>query len=356
MQEVITENSIPVHYQSSIEIVAEPIQKAFKKFEYDLTKIFDTSKQLRELASSEIQFQEPILIINNEPLIFPRTITVIQGATGTHKSRLSEGIASVMLSRFPQSYVGIKRVNLERGEVIILIDTERNLQDQLPYAIQQMKNRAGYEITTDPPMFEYISLLDTPRKERFYAVEAFLEAMQDKYKMPLFVILDVITDCIEDFNRVDSTMNIIDSMNRFINSYDTAFICVIHENPGSEKARGHLGTEIANKASTIIKIGFETISGQLSNDILKMRVLKIRSSKRPEPVFLRFDDDIKSLIAIKSSEISEIKDAGKKANLDELVETMKPLFTEDNPRISKSKLYNIIRNKFVVSDRLQSSV
>ena len=49
----------------------------------------------------------------------------------------------------------------------------------------------------------------------------------------------------------------LDLPNSTINTYDITFLCIIHENPYQEKARGHLGTELINKSSTALSINIE---------------------------------------------------------------------------------------------------
>ena len=47
------------------------------------------------------------------------------------------------------------------------------------------------------------------------------------------------------------------SLQIFLNGlrrYNIHIVVVLHENPGSDKARGHIGTELMNKAETVIAL------------------------------------------------------------------------------------------------------
>lgn len=332
-------------------ITGKAIAEAQHTVSKNLAKILETSKLLQKLSSQEIKFLEPIITLNEFPLIFPRSLTVIQGATGSHKSRLTEAIGSLLLAMIQKNEIGFERAENEPKHVIVMIDTERTLQDQLPYAIQKFKQRAGYAITDDPTLFEYISLLQIPRNERFSAVQEYLAYIKRKHQLPLFVILDVITDCVEDFNRVDCTMVLIDEINLYINDYDTTFLCVIHENPGSDKARGHLGTEISNKATTILKIGLENNGSQETDDIIKIQTLKVRNGRKPEPIYLRYDEVNSCLANINESELSKIRDNDKKASVGEIVTLLERNFSLTKTEMTKTELYGIISNKFGVGNR-----
>ena len=63
----------------------------------NLKIILDTRQKLKELKATDIKFSDPILKQGENAVIFPRTINVIQGQNGTHKSRLAEYICSALL-------------------------------------------------------------------------------------------------------------------------------------------------------------------------------------------------------------------------------------------------------------------
>jgi len=148
--------------------------------------------------------------------------------------------------------------------------------------------------------------------------------------MHLFIVLDVITDCVFNFNDTKDSMKLIDMMNQSINRYDVTFLCLIHENPGNtDKARGHLGTEILNKASTVIQIGFEKDAQNHNTDLIKVAYLKCRSSKKHDPFHVQYSDTEKGLVLADQNTIQETMDSrNQKAALDETIELIGRLLTE----------------------------
>ena len=48
-------------------------------------------------VQNKITFSDPILSLKDQSFIFPKTLNVIQGKSGSHKSRLAEHICSVLL-------------------------------------------------------------------------------------------------------------------------------------------------------------------------------------------------------------------------------------------------------------------
>lgn len=255
--------------------------------------ILDNSKQ-------DINFAEAILYLNEQPLIFPHTINTIQGKSGTHKSRLVEIIAAVFLSQAEQlSRIGLEKQG-DKKFFILYLDTERNMSEQFPAAIQKIRELAGYEKKEDLTFLEPFSFIDINREDRFEALGKALQLIEVPEDFHLIVILDVVTDCVENFNDLKKSSELIDLMNQMINKHAVTFINVIHENPSSgDKARGHLGTELGNKSSTVLKIGFASST----DDLIEVEFKKCRSTKRFEKLALVYSEEEKTLVLANETQI-----------------------------------------------------
>jgi hypothetical protein len=280
---------------------------------------------------SKLSAPHPILFQGEQAILFPNTIMVVQGQSGVHKSRVAEHICSTFISKRPVvSHLGF-RCSEEEPFHIILADTERNLDYQLPHAIQQILQFAGIKAKNPeslPSNFDFISLLEIPREERFSSLESYITEKRASISGHLLVILDVVTDCVKDFNRPEHSLELIDMMNRMINKSKCSFICVIHENPGSEKARGHLGTEIMNKASTVLQVGFLKQDNKLT-DVIEIKFLKCRSTKRPDSLFARYMDAIKTIALIPDDELADYRQLSSKVSaIDETVSVLEECFAE----------------------------
>lgn len=280
----------------------------FQKPISNLDTIMQTRELLRARKMKEITFAKAIICRNGLPIIFPNTINLIQGQAGSHKSRFGELLMSVLLKILgcTNTLLGFE-ANQETQYTGVYVDTERNLTEQFPYALQQIQVQAGYYRSDNPSNFDFISLLEIPRKERFSTLSAFLEKIRLEHENHIFIVLDVVTDCIEDFNRSDDSMQLTDMLNMMINRYNVTFLCIIHENPnGSNKARGHIGTELMNKASTVMQVGFETNSDNSPSNIIRLKFLKCRSTERPEPIHVLFDKEQRQLILADTDEVNEV--------------------------------------------------
>ncbi len=274
----------------------------------NLKTVLATREKLKLIKAGEIRFSEPVLKQGENAVIFPHTINVIQGQAGVHKSRLAENIcaAFLKLNGCQNELLGFRRLNFNATHTVVYVDTERNLSEQLPYALQSIQMKAGYNRADHPSNFEYISLLQISRKERFAALNEYLNHIKKNTNNPLFIVLDVSTDCIEDFNKTDKSMELIDLMNMAINEHNVIFLCLIHENPKSDKARGHFGTELMNKASTVMQVGFEKDASQNDTDIIRVKYLKCRSTARHTPFYIKYSNEAKGLVLADVNEVSGV--------------------------------------------------
>jgi hypothetical protein len=173
----------------------------------NLKTVLATREKLKEIKASEIRFSEPVLKQGENAVIFPHTINVIQGQAGVHKSRLAENIcaAFLKLNGNQNELLGFNRLNFNATHTVVYVDTERNLSEQLPYALQSIQMKAGYNRVDHPSNFEYISLLQINRKDRFATLNECLNHFKKSTNNPLFIVLDVSTDCIGSHSKVGET-------------------------------------------------------------------------------------------------------------------------------------------------------
>jgi len=73
-----------------------------------------------------------------------------------------------------------------------------------------------------------------------------------KLYKPDFVVLDGVADLISDPNNSEQSTAIITDLMAITKEYNCHILTVIHTNIGSEKARGHLGSEALRKCETAI--------------------------------------------------------------------------------------------------------
>lgn len=300
-----------------------------------LQKVLETRIELREKVKEQICFSNPILLRNNFGVIYRNTINVIQGKAGSHKSRLMEIICSCILSISEKTdFVGFYKFFWTEVFTLLYVDTERNTKDQLPLALQKIIGKSGFPSDKQPENFDYISMIEIVREDRLEVLKAYIEHIRKTNDGHLIIVLDVITDLISNFNDPRESMKLIDYMNSLINSQNVTFLCIVHENPSSgDKARGHLGTEIMNKASLQMQIGFEKTKKNEDTDLIRVKYLKTRVGKRPDPFHLVYSDTKKSLVEAGSDFINDVTQSRKHlAELDQVKSQLLDVLVEPKLR------------------------
>tara|TARA_R110001592_G_scaffold237306_11_gene496368 strand:+ start:23995 stop:26103 length:2109 start_codon:yes stop_codon:yes gene_type:complete len=333
------------------ETIIQPPKLDIPKGQY-INLLLKTQEELTKSKAQNITKPSPLLTFNENGIIFPRTINIIQGKAGVHKSRLAETFCSAFI-KHPNC--NIDHLNFNANSLlkssVCYVDTERNLSEQFPFALQQILTKAGYKKDETPENFEYISLLQVPRMDRFKALTEYLEYIRKKFSSHVIIILDVVTDCIKDFNRSEDSMQLIDLMNESINKYNVTFIGLIHENPGStDKARGHLGTELMNKSSTVIQVGFEKGPNNQPSDIIALNFLKARSTKKFDSIHFRFCQEAKGLVLAESYELEGLKTS--RQTKAEIPEVMAFLSKELTSSFSTKDLTSLISDEFFCSTKI----
>ncbi len=311
--------------------------------ETQIQRMYEQREKILLRSMRPIQFSRPIIYKEDLGIIFPNTITTIQGKKGVHKSRLTETLCARILDRGNrEDHLGLE-LNTKHDIFLLYVDTERNQKDQFPYAIQMIRKKSGHEISHRLEKFDILSLINVNRTNRFAVLKSHIERLQaEQIERHIVIVFDVITDCIGSFNDVNESMNLIDLMNELINTANVSFISVIHENPTGEKARGHLGTEIINKSSQVIQISKD-------EELIKVKFLHSRNTGTIPEWYLEYDEETRGLIHARQSTVDQAK---AKAQTAAPLSDLKSFLVSLGPvTVTKEELFPKIRTRFDVSDR-----
>ena len=300
------------------------------------------SAEVMHNASKDIVSRPAIITRDGIDIFRPGTLTMIQGRHGSHKSRLAELFCALLLAEQPrkENFAGFERYPLERFRVVY-IDTERNTTDEFPRSIQSIKRLAGFAENADVDRFHAVPLKNILRKERQSAVQDVLKFHRELAPEHLFVVLDVATDCVTNFNNEGEALALFDFLGQQCEASNATILMVIHENPGSDKARGHVGTEAWNKSATALQIGYQGEGA----DILRLRYIKLRHAKRPADIYLTYDPDRRGLVETSAGESNSAK-----CSLDELIDAIVDAFN-GKEALTKPELFARLQEKTTYKGR-----
>ena len=185
--------------------------------------------------------------------IIPRGgITAVTGKKKQGKSHFLAALASVLISGRPFG----KLERRTRGDIghILWVDTEQsafNIQE----LIGRVYKQAGIPERSSSQAHG-LTVLKLRPLEPSQRVEVLLQAIEAVN--PSIIIIDGLRDLINDFNDISESNA---AVNMLLNILDTRpevnIITVLHENEGSDRMRGHLGSELGNKAQDIFQVSKE---------------------------------------------------------------------------------------------------
>lgn len=129
---------------------------------------------------------------------------------------------------------------------IIYIDTEQSHYETKLF-VQNIKKIAGKKNTN----LKTINIRDFSAQER---IEIITDIIQNSSEASLIVI-DGVRDLVDSINNESAATQVNNYLLKWTKKYDKHIIVVIHTNKdGNEQARGHLGSEVVNKAETTILV------------------------------------------------------------------------------------------------------
>ena len=140
---------------------------------------------------------------------------------------------------------------------VLYFDTE-----QSKYHVQKAVKRICTQIGVGiPSNLNTYGLRKSSPSERLKLVEYAIENTPSLG----FVVIDGIRDLITSINDEAEASNIASNLLKWTEEFNIHIIVVLHENPGSDKARGHIGTELMNKAETVIALQVDKYDESVSS-------------------------------------------------------------------------------------------
>lgn len=215
----------------------QPISVATQK-EIDRQKNIDRINGFIFGFDAPIEDESVILSIQETPICSVKNISLLLGLRKNGKST----VLSLLLG---DNNGTIQRTPPPGKEMILVVDTEqsgkylRKLQDRIVRCLGR---------TPDSIMFLKVRALN--KRERLELIRLTL----DTYPQIGLVIIDNIKDVCGDFNDQSEADRIATMLVQWSNDYNLHILNVLHLNKGNGLSRGHLGSELENKAETILKV------------------------------------------------------------------------------------------------------
>lgn len=218
-----------------------------KELQIKLTnKLYET-----RLDPDKLVDQPPILLSVIEsvgttsyykPIFSLGDLSLIQGRQKSKKTFFTSAICTSLLNEY--TFIDKLSPEIIPNTTIAIFDTEQSDY----YAQITNKRIAKMSGIKD---FYYFALRDSEPVERRNIIEHFLATHKGKIS---YILIDGIVDLLFDFNDNKECGELVQWVMRITKEFNVHCSCILHENNSDGKARGHIGTMLAQKAETVLRV------------------------------------------------------------------------------------------------------
>ena len=211
---------------------------------------------LEEIPPPDIAWE--IREAHSEEFILVGTLGNFSLVKGKAKSKKSFFINMAIASAVGTDILQNKlRSPLKEGyNQVLYFDTEQS-KYHIIQAVKRICTQTGVQVA---PNLKTYGLRKESPAERLRLVEYAIENTPNLG----FVVIDGIRDLITSINDEAESSNMASKLLEWTEVYNIHIIVVLHENPGSDKARGHIGTELTNKAEMVFAVEVDTSEPNIS--------------------------------------------------------------------------------------------
>lgn len=284
--------------------------------------LFDSLKVMNEQIKQAVikggSFEVPVLMYrNDEPFFNLNTINSIVAASGSLKSTFLNTVMAAMLNKNPSQYdfLGF-RINPDFTTKIriILLDTEQS-KNKVTERTATIVKAAGFYGEDYPANLIVYPLSANSTSERILTVTKLLDHIDNPEAKDnhTVICLDVVTDLTKDINDSKEAPDIVAQLQQLVNLKNVTLFVSIHKAKTTGTARGHIGTEITNKSTTILEIsrlnssGTKKTNDAKGNPIYKMQTGKYREGKEQNSFEFTYNEENHLLRLATSEEKAQLQ-------------------------------------------------
>ena len=205
--------------------------------------------------SQNIPDPEPVILQNDTVMLTKGNFSAVVGAAKSRKTFFVTAVAGAYLC--PDEYLGMHAPK-DAGNVLY-IDTEM-ATGHVGRVAKRIHRIAGLDPKENSPKLNVLCLREYAPEQRKSIFELAIE-----YYKPQFVILDGVADLVDDVNDPGASSEVVTLLLRLTKEKDIHIMTIVHTNPGGDKPRGHLGSEVMRKAEGlyIVKSGGDNSTVQV---------------------------------------------------------------------------------------------
>ena len=272
-------------------------------------------------ASDKITVPPKILFVGDCTIA---TFGNFSASTGKAKSKKTFNISAMVAAAVTNTTVLNYRACLPEGKRNILyFDTEQS-KYHCHTVLERIYRLSGLSLQKDDPRLMFWGLREYTPKLRIAVIDYALR----KHDGVGLVIIDGLRDLMYDINNGKEATDVMTVLMAWTSVYDLHIHTVLHLNKNDNNPRGHIGTELENKAETVLIIS----KNNQNNSISEVKPMHMRDKEFTTFAFHIGDDRLPVLDS--SMSVTVIKPREKSlVSLDKEIhqEILSKLFVEHTP-------------------------
>ena len=195
-------------------------------------------------ASTNIPEPIPVLSRYGSIIASEGNISAVVGAAKSKKTFLCTALIGALLRPNGTASFGIT----PSQSLVLWVDTEQSAS-HAQRVIKRIHRMAGVPEDKPYDMLVALTLREIEPKERFNILRDAIA-----YYKPRLVVVDGISDLMYNSNCIEESDAEVGEFMALSTEYNCHIMSVLHTNPNSDKARGHIGSTLQRKVETMIYV------------------------------------------------------------------------------------------------------
>lgn len=181
-------------------------------------------------------------------------------STGKAKSKKTFNLSAMVSACIINGTVLNYRASLPEGKrKIIYFDTEQS-RYHCHKVVERIYRLAGLSLKSEDKRIKFYGLREFTPALRIALIDYALR----KSSGVGLVIIDGLRDLMYDINNAKESTDVMTMLMAWTSNYNLHIHCVLHLNKNDNNTRGHIGTELENKAETVLVISKDKSDSNVS--------------------------------------------------------------------------------------------
>ena len=203
-------------------------------------------------------------------------------STGKAKSKKTFNISAMVAAAITNSTILNYRASLPEGKrKILYFDTEQS-RYHCHNVVTRIYRLANLSMKREDKRIKFFGLREFTPTLRIALIDYALRTIDGVG----LVIIDGLRDLMYDINNAKESTDVMTMLMAWTSKYDLHIHCVLHLNKNDNNTRGHIGTELENKAETVLVIS----KNKQDANISEVKAMHIRD-RDFSPFAFRINDD-----------------------------------------------------------------